>query len=235
MRRFSLFAVAALAVLVAVPAAAQPYRYRYEFENELRFRIGSLEPRGHGQYWQDVESTFDGSAKDMRSGVFGVDYLHELAPQLSLMLSGDFFHGDQDFAYRDFVDQDGRRIIHNTTLDTSAFDLGLVVHLAPRRSPVVPYIGAGGAAIGYHLVERGDFVDFSSATPQVFSDRFRTDGVGYGWFAVAGLDIQLTRNMALFAEGRYQNASDDLRGDFRGSGTLDLSSTAISAGLSWRF
>jgi len=231
----SLLVFAALAVLVAMPAAAQRYAYGDNYENQLRFGVGTLEPRGDGRYWQDVESTFDGSAKDLRSGTLGVDYLHQIAPQLWLLVGGEFFSGDSDFAYRDFVDQSGRDIIHTTSLDTSTLNVGLELDLAPRRSPVVPYIGAGGSAIAYRLREHGDFVDFSGPNLHVFGDRFKDDGVGYGWFATAGLDIRLNRGFGIYAEGRWQRADVDLRGDFRGSGSLDLSSTAVKAGVSWRF
>ncbi len=235
----SLLAVAALAVLIAAPAAAQQhYTYAYageNYRNELRFGLGTLELQGGGRYWDDVESTFDGRARDLHSGVFSVEYLYRVAPQLSVLAGGEFFHGDADFAYRNFVDENGNSIIHTTTLDTSTFDVGLQLDLAPRRSPVRPYIGAGGTAIAYRLSEHGDFVDFSGPVNHVFHDRFSDDGVAYGWFALGGLDIRLSPSFGIFFEGRWQDASVDLGHDFHGLGSLDLSAVSYKAGMSWRF
>jgi hypothetical protein len=228
----SVVAAAALVVLVGT-AEAQPYSRNTS--NEIRFRAGVFIPEGGHGYWDDSFAVFDGEQHDFLGGSIGFDYLHQIAPQLDLMLGSSYYYADHDLAYRDFEDEHGHSIIHTTRIQTASFDAGLVLRLAPRHAPIVPYIGGGGTIVSYELVEEGDFVDFDRHPPRIFSDHFHAQDVAYGWFALAGLEFPIHPGFALFTEARWQDAHSSLGDDFSGFGELDLTGAYVSFGGSWRF
>lgn len=226
-------AVALLATLTSAAEAQQVYRSRPN--NEIRFSGGIFSPQGSGDYWNNVKDTFDASNSDFLGGAFGFDYLLGIAPLLDVSMGGRYYYSDHDNAYRNFEDENGRSIIHTTRLSTASFDLGLVLHLAPDGAPIRPYLGGGGTAMTYHLDEEGDFVNFDRHPPRIYRDSFHTSDQAYGWYAVGGLDIPLSRVTAIFVEGRWQDAHANLSGDFSGLGNLDLAGFYATVGVSWRF
>jgi hypothetical protein len=225
-------------VAVAAPAWAQPYHYRtrpaYDSDSFFRLRLGTFRPQGGGDYWNEVERDFTGNISDFENPVFGVDYQHGLGNRLGLLFSGDYFQGDNTGSYRNFVDNFGNRIRHDTTLDIASFTVGLTYRFTERGAPIVPYVGVGGGLYSWRLQERGDFIDFSPNPPQVFTSRLTADGVTGGYYGLAGLDVPIGRHTSLFAEGRWTKVEDTLKGDFEGFGKLDLSGRQFAAGLSWR-
>jgi opacity protein-like surface antigen len=222
------------AALLAAPAFAQPRRAYFE-DNALSLRLGLVTPRGDGQYWDEKERDFTGSIDDFEDGAFGIEYLRHLAPHLALTVGGTFYEGAQRQAYRDFEDRFGNDITHVTTLDLSTLDVGLRFRLAPRHSPIVPYVGGGGTAILWRLEEDGEFIDFGGPVLEIFADVFEDDGTALGYFLVAGLEVPLGRSWSLYGEGRWRDAEDELSGDFDGFGTLDLSGRELAFGASFRF
>lgn len=235
-RQHVLSAVATAAMLTLVGAgAADAQRYRGDSGNEVRFRGGVFTPEGGSGYWDDNFRDFRGSKSDFQGGTIGVDYLHEIAPFLDVMIGSSYYYADHDLAYRGFEDERGHSIFHTTRIQTASFDAGLVLRLAPRQAPIVPYIGGGGTAISYELEEEGDFVNFDRNPPRIFHDRFHSQDVAYGWFALAGLEIPLHRNFSVFAEGRWQDADSTLSDDFDGFGRLNLTGTSVMVGAAWRF
>lgn len=238
MRRYLTLGLIALATAVlAAPAWAQPgVYYRGPGErNLLRVQGGLFEPDGGGNYLPDKRLEFTGDAEDFEDVSIGVDYLRLLSDRLALQVSGNFYEGEADQAYLDFVDSDGFDIFHTTTLEVSSLNLGLVVFLTSRGSAVVPYVGLGGGLYSWRLVESGEFIDFGLFEPEIFADTFVSEGDTFGYHYLVGLDIPLGSQFSIFAEARWQEADDDLDGDFEGFGTLDLSGREIRAGLSWSF
>lgn len=229
----ALFGVATLAASTALEA--QPYSYNHNYENELRIRAGIFDPKAGSGYWSDSFRDFDAGSKDFQGGAFGIDFRHEIAPMLDVMFGGSYYYSQHDLAYRNFEDERGHSIFHTTRIETATADAGLVLRLAPRHSPIVPYIGGGGSAINYRLEEVGDFVDFGAHPNTIFRDRFRSQDVAWGWFALAGLDVPIGHNFAVFVEGRYQGANATLTDDFRGFGRIDLAGTYVTFGAAWRF
>lgn len=229
----ALFGFVTLAASAA--AQAQPYDYNRGYENELRLRGGIFDPKAGSGYWTDSFRDFDAGSNDFQGGAFGIDYRHEIAPMLDVMFGGSYYYAQHDLAYRNFEDERGHSIFHTTRIMTATADAGLVLRLAPRQSPIVPYIGGGGSAINYRLEEEGDFVDFGAHPNRIFRDHFRSQDTTWGWFALAGLDVPIGRNFAVFVEGRYQAAHATLTDDFRGFGRLDLTGTYVTFGGAWRF
>ena len=58
--------------------------------------------------------------------------------------------------------------------------------------------------------------------------------MAYGGYWLAGLDVPISRDLSLFAEGRWTKVDDELDKDFEGFGKLDLSGREVSLGLSWK-
>jgi opacity protein-like surface antigen len=223
-------------LILAAPAFAQRGHRRYYAEREGAFRIhlGAFRPDGDSEYWRDKEADFTGSAMDdFENASFGLDYLLPLGDRLSLMFSGSVYEGDTTNAYRNFEDNFGDRIRHDTTLDIASATLGLLLHLTGPGAPVQPYVGAGGGAYPWQLEESGDFIDFGSASRPIFTATLKSDGVAFGYYGLVGLEAPITRRVSIFAEGRWTQVDDDLSGDFEGFGKLDLSGREFAAGISW--
>ena len=228
--------VALFAAATAVQAQGYGYRgYGRDTGNEFRFRGGVFTPQGGGDYWNNTFKDFTGSRSDFQGGAVGFDYLHQITPFLSLNLGTSYYYADHDQRYRNFEDENGRSIIHTTRLQTASFDAGLLLRLAPRPAPVVPYIGGGGTVVSYELEEEGDFVDVDSTPHQIFTDRFHSRDVATGWYAVAGLEFPISRGFSIFGEGRWQEVHATLRDDFDGFGTLNLNGVYAMVGAAWRF
>lgn len=235
MRLPTLAAAAALVLMVAsLPATAQSRR-SFSYDNSLRISAGVFEPEGDSEYWEDAELDFAGEASDFEDLTLSIDYVRELRGNLRLVVGGSIYEGSDTLAYRDFVDTNDDPIVHDTTLTIAAATLGLEFRLAPRTSPVVPYLGAGAGLYSWSLEESGDFVDFGVTPLEIFSADFDDDGVTAGYWLAAGLDVPVSSSLTFFARGRWHFAEDDLEGDFEDLGELDLSGQEIAAGLSWSF
>jgi opacity protein-like surface antigen len=225
-----------LGLLVAAMPAWCQYRTRpvSEREGEFRLRLGAFRPEGDSEYWTDKQEEFTGDPSDLENAVGGIDYLLGLNNRLSLMFSGSYFEGDTTQSYRDFDDNFGNRIRHDTTLGIGSATAGLVLHLADPGASFIPYLGGGGGAYFWRLEENGDFIDFNNDN-EIFNANLRSSGTAFGYYAVAGVEAPISRNLSFFAEGRWTQAEDDLSEDFEGFGKLDLSGREVSAGLAWSF
>jgi hypothetical protein len=228
--------ITALAVLAAAaPAAAQGGHYRPAGPagNELRVRLGNFEPDGQSEYWDDTFFDFTGSTSSFEDVVGGLDFIHPLGPRLGLIVSANGYSTSVRQAYRDFEDESGRDIRHETKFDIGSGTVGLIYRLAGERAVIQPYVGAGGGFYAWTLEEKGDFIDFNDLS--IFSDRFVGDGTAFGTFLLLGLNVPVSDGVAIFAEGRWDSADDELNGDFDGLGTIDLGGRQLAAGISWRW
>jgi opacity protein-like surface antigen len=232
-----IFALFGLLAVAALPASAQ-YRshsdYGSDRDGEFRLRLGAFQPDGNSQYWDGIRHDFTGSStRDFQAPDFGLDYILPLNGPLNLIFSGSIYQGSSTNSYRNFADNFGNRIRHDTTLDIASLTAGLLVRLAPRRSPVQPYIAVGGGVYPWRLKESGDFVDFSTPNNTIFSADLKSDGNAFGYYGLLGLEVPVSRRVNLFVEGRWTHVNDDLNKDFEGFGRLDLSGTEVAAGVSW--
>ena len=227
-----------LLLLAAAPAAAQRHgRYRGgdPADHALRLRVGGFVPDGDSSYWDEKALDFTGGAEDMDDLSFGLDYRLDVTPHFSLLFGGTAFTGETDQHYIDFTDEFGDDIEHTTSLDITSLTLGATFHFAGPEAVIRPYVGAGGGLYSYSFEESGDFIDFNPPPEEIFSGTFIAEGETFGYYLLAGLEVPVSRSVALFAEGRWQRAEDELGDDFEGFGDLDLSGRDISAGLTWRF
>lgn len=222
-------------LLAALPALAQrgghgSRRYYPERDGAFRIHLGAFLPEGDSEYWVNKERDFTGSIDDFENASFGVDYLLPLSNRLSVMFSGSLYEGDTTNAYREFEDNFGDLIRHDTTLGIASGTVGLLLHLTGPDVAIQPYIGAGGGGYAWELEESGDFVDRNL---DIFSADLRSEGVAFGYYWLAGLEAPITPRLSIFAEGRWTRVDDDLSDDLDDLGTIDLGGREFAAGLSW--
>lgn len=241
--------LAALLVAAAAPALAQPpyppppppgpgpgpgyYSHGGSDRfGEFRLWAGGFQPDAHGDYWDNKFRDFTGSRNDLRDAIGGGDFIYHFDRFNAVMFSASFYSTTAGQSYRNFLDQDNNRIRHNTDLDIASGTVAYVLFPAGTHTPVIPYLGAGVGIYGWRLRETGDFIDFANNN-QIFSARLESNGTAFGYFFLAGLEIPLTRHLALLVDGRYTKAHDTLSGDFDGFGRLDLSGGQITGGISF--
>ena len=230
----------ALALAAATPALAaqgsRPARGHWGETQALRIQLGEFTPDGDSVYWDEKAVDFTGSPEDFEDVALSIDYLRLLSGRLGLLVSGSFFEGANRPSYRDFVDEFGGEIVHDTELEISSFTVGLLAHLTRRDRAVVPYVGAGGGLWVYRLSERGDFIDFTPFSgPEIFFGDFETEGEAFGYYLQAGLEVPVGHTLSVYADARWSRVDDDLDDDFQGFGELDLGGRAIAFGVAWSF
>jgi opacity protein-like surface antigen len=247
MRSSRVRAVLGLAALVVSSAAAAraqgpypppPGRYYHgggggsDRFGEFRLWIGGFRPDAHDQYWNDNFRDFNANRSDYQDLIGGGDFIYHFDRYNAVMFSASFYSTANNIAYRNFLDQDNRRIRHDNSLDIASGSVAYVLFPAGTHTPVIPYLGAGVGVYGWRLREVGDFVDFANNNA-IFSARFVDNGAAFAYFFVAGLEVPVTRHVAFLVDGRYTKSHENLRGDFAGFGRLDLSGGQIVGGIAW--
>ena len=226
-------ALAGLFLAVTPAWAQQPIRRGfYERDGAFRAYLGSFQPEGDSEYWNDKELDFTGGADDLENITFGADYLLPFNRHFSLQFGGTIYSGDTTQSYRDFVDNFGDRIRHDTTLEIASATAGIVVHPLGSNASFSPYFGAGAGSYFWSLEEEGDFVDFGHNN-EVFFANLRDEGVAFGFYYLVGVEAPITTHLSIFGEGRWTQADDELSDDFEGFGDIDLSGRTFLVGLSW--
>lgn len=218
-------------VLAAAPAFAQ----RLPRENAFRVHAGLFTPDGNSDYWDDNRAQFsNGDAGELEGAILGADFRWGVGRNVSLLFSVDSYGGDTTRSYLDFEDNRGNRIRHDARLDIASATAGVVFQFAPDAA-VRPYVGIGGGLYAWQIEEEGDFINFNTPNDEIFTARLASEGVAPGGYVLAGLEVPISRSVALFAEGKWTSVEDELDEDLENLGDIDLSGQRISAGLSWSF
>lgn len=239
MKRTALLATALAVLGLAEPVLAASYRRagrgHWGESQALRLQFGLFTPRGDSEYWDEKALDFTGDADSFEDLALGIEYLRYLGPRMGLLVGGNFYEGDATQVYRDFVDERGFDIGHDTELDIASFTVGLLAHLRRRDAAVVPYVGVGGGLYAWRLSEDGDFIDFGPAAPEIFTGFFEAEGTTLGYYLQAGLEVPIGSAWTVFADARWQRVTDELEDDFTGFGDLDLGGRSLSLGVAWSF
>jgi opacity protein-like surface antigen len=214
------------------PAPAPQYYDRQPRDQFVEFRVwgGEFLPSFHDQFWNDNFKTFTGSRNDFQDFIGGGDFVFHFDRYNALMVSASFYQGSDVEAYRDFLDQNNNQIFHRTTLDISSGTVAYTLYPAGPRGPVIPYLGAGVGIYGWRLHQVGDFIDSNN---NIFGASAVDSGTAFGYLFLAGLEIPVTRHVALLVDGRYTVAHANLGGDFNGFGRLDLTGGQVTGGIAF--
>lgn len=236
-KRFSF--VICLAVLLTLGLPLLAGQRTRQPERSFQLRLGGFFPDGDSDFWADTESVFTLDASDFDDILFGLTYSHSFNRFFELDVNADFTDATVVSEYQNFVDGSGFPILHDSTLKTSLVTIG--IRFLPfgraRRggSKPVLFLGAGGGVNFWSYGEIGDFIDFDDpANPIVFGE-FKERGEAFVMYGVCGLELPLAPGFNLGFEARYFSSDDELKDDFAGLGTLDMSGWAASVSANWRF
>ncbi len=235
--------IAGLALMFVAGSSAPARAQSGIAEDAFQFRFGWFFPSGGGEVWNENEEVFTLEASDFDSFQFGMSYVKGLTGHLELGINFDWYSETVFSSYRDWVDERGFPINHDTRLERLPLtaDLRWLPAGRYRSRPggnvlrPVFYLGAGAGVNFWEYREQGDFLDFAFDPPEVFYASFRDSGEALTVYVLAGAEWPMSPSFNFAIEGRYSWSDDTLGSDFAGLGDLELGGTAIFGGLSWRF
>jgi hypothetical protein len=234
-------AFAAAALLAAAPAMADPPRE----EGAFNFRAGGFFPRGDSDFWKTNEQAFTLDHSDFNGFITGVGYTEAINNWFELDFNADFYYSTNTSADRNFTDQNGFPILHDSRLTLVPLTFGFKVLPAGRyarrghegqhlvRRPV-PYIGGGIGGDYWKYEEEGDFV---ATNLSIVYDRFVDSGIEFEKHLYAGIEFPVGPRWYITFEVRQSWAEAHPSGAFTGinTGALDLGGTSVMLGGSLRF
>jgi opacity protein-like surface antigen len=197
-----------------------------------------------GSDWYDFvtqELTLD--RRDFHALTFATDIGVWLSPRAMLVVGAEVTHADAPSEYRALVDNNRQPISQSTRLVGFATTAGVKYALTARGraigqlawipAHVVPYVGAGGGAVFYHLRQTGDFVDFADSA--VFAGRFGSSGWAPAVYAGGGADVRVGRRLNVTGDIRYRRAAARLNNTWVDFDPIDLSAVKVTVGTTWQF
>ncbi len=232
--------IAAAGLMLLMAATPTP---AYDGNLGFQFRLGGFFPSGDSVFWEDVEDTFTLRVSNFNDTIVGFSFVGSFGNHLETGFNIDFYRSTVRSSVRDYVDQAGLPILHDTrlTLTPMTVDVRLLpagryrIRGAQGRRVLQPvfYLGGGLGFNYWEYEEVGDFVDFTDES--IFFDRFIDTGWAFEAHALAGLELPFGRTWSLLFEGRYSWSEATPGGPFSGLGELDLGGFAAYVGASWRF
>ena len=212
---------------------------------------GSLSLRGSRVFARAGSDLFDFvtdqltlESGDFNAPAIGSELGIVITPRLEALAGVEMSStSDRPSEYRRFIDNSGQAITQQTKLKTVSLTGSVKLSLRPRGRSIsrlawipnglTPYVGAGGGAIRYDFLQRGDFVDFIDLS--VFTDVFQSKGWAPSGHAFGGVDLQVYRRLFVQIEGRYTWAKGTLSRDFIDFDPIDLAGFRSTAGISVLF
>jgi len=210
----------------------------------FQLRIGQYAPLGGGDLWDGNEATFTLYADDFSGFVFGTTVATAVGNNLEVGFNLDFYDETVRSSYRDYVDEDGYRIYHDTTLRVIPLTVDLrfmpagryrITQQGKRIPRAVWYLGIGAGMNFWDYEEVGDFIDFDHPDLPIYGARYRDDGVAFEAHALTGFELPVGRNFNVLLEARYSWSETSMSRDFAGFGTLNLDAASFYFGGAWRF
>jgi hypothetical protein len=207
------------------------------------FRGNWLVARAKSEWYSFVTDQLSLGRKDFNAPGFAADVGVAVSRRADAVFGLDFNQAQKGSEYRHFVDNNRLPINQTTRLRTTQLtgsikfalvERGLEVsRLAWVPKHVVPYVGAGGGAMRYDLLQFGDFVDFQ--TSRVFTSTFRSAGWAPVAQAFGGVDIMVFKRVYVTLDGRYQFAKATLSNTWVDFDPIDLAGFKLAAGASFVF
>jgi hypothetical protein len=236
-------AVVVVLSLAVTPALAGDPADENPIKNaQFSAQFGVFEPSGESDLWKLNEKFTTQDTSDLDNWIVGMSFGVPVARHFDMQFGIQYYRGDTDVRYRDIFTLSDGAVEQNHELWMLPQEITFRFLLVPRRSsdghlyPVVPYLGGGVGGMLWEYREEGFFADDAENPTFVFYDEREQRGVTGTLHAVAGIEVQFSREAAMFFEGRYRWAHDDLGGDFdSGLDNFDLGGASLTAGFTWRF
>jgi hypothetical protein len=207
------------------------------------FRGNWLFARANSDWYSFVTDQLTLGQKDFNAPGFATDVGVAVSRRADLMFGLDFNQSKSDSEYRNFVDNQRQPIAQSTRLRTTTLSGSLKFALVERGlevsrlawvpKHVVPYVGAGGGALRYDLLQFGDFIDFRNHS--VFPSTFTSAGWAPMAQGFAGVDILVLKRVYVTIDGRYQWSNATLNSTWVDFAPIDLAGFKLAAGASLIF
>jgi hypothetical protein len=236
--------IVALSAALALSAVA-PARAAGPGDGAFNFRMGGFFPTGDGAFWEANEEAFTLDHSDFNSLIGGVGYTASLNNFVEFGLGIDFYYASVRAADRNFVDQDGFAILHDSrlsivpmTVDLKFLPAGRYKRRGPDgrnfvRRPAF-YVGGGIGLDYWQYEEEGDFV---ASDLSIVYDRLKESDIAFEKHLMAGIEFPVSPQWYITVEARQSWAEDTPGGAFSSvnPGELDLGGTSVFVGGSYRF
>jgi outer membrane protein W len=249
--------LAAAAMLAALPLTSTTATAGPPGQGGVEFRAGGFIPAGSSDFWGETEDNFTLDHSDLNGLTGTVGYVAAINNWVEFDVDASAFAAEERSSDRDFVDDSGNLILHDTRLFTVPVAVSFRVLPAGRyarrgtegqhyvRRPV-PYLGAGFGLTYWQYEEEGDFVFADVFAPSGFSiayDRVKDSGLEFETHVKLGIEFPVAPRWNLTLEVRRSWAEanlDDGIPSLALSATpvpreLDLGGVSVLLGASLRF
>jgi len=197
--------------------------------------------RAKSDWYSFVTDQLTLARKDFNGPGVATDVGIAVSRRADAVFGVEFNRSSKESEYRDFVDNNRLPINQTTRLTTTVLsgsvkfalvERGLEVsRLAWVPKHVVPYVGGGGGALYYDLLQVGDFVDYR--TSGIFASTLTSTGWAPMAHAFAGIDVRVLKRVYVTLDGRYQWSNATLGGrDWVDFEPIDLNGFKLAAGAS---
>ncbi len=171
---------------------------------------------------------------DLNNFIGTVGYDHFFGDHFSLGGNIAFYQGETTVQDIDFVFPNDAAIFRTIQLQIVPLEISAKLLPAGRNAGVIPYVGGGVGLYYWEYQEFGDFVINRFLDPEIISGIAYSDGWDPGWHVEGGIQIPISRPLALQFEAKYWQVEGNLDAtgfdpDFE---PLDLSATSFSGGVS---
>ncbi len=206
-------------------------------------RIGANFPRANGGIFDFMTDQLTLEKEDFRAASIGGEVAFAVLPRLDIVVGVDYMRRTLTSEVRDFTDESDNPILQDTRLTQVPLTASARFYLIPKGealgshawvpSRMSPYVGAGGGATWYRLMQTGEFVD--EQTLAIFEDDFVSSGWGPVFLAYGGVEVNISRWMFADFQVRYSWADAKLGRDFRGFDPIDLNGLRATGGFHVRY
>jgi opacity protein-like surface antigen len=236
-------------------AAGIPSRF------EIRYGAGSFTPGGHGDFWDKNFETFNAKPSQLNGDKYQLDGIYYITPHSGLLVALNRYEQSFDEPARNQLDDTGNPAFHSLDLNLFSTDIGYLLFPAGTGHRWIPYLGAG-LDVSMGSLQTSDHPHSASddsgddggddggdpgdpGDPTTGCDTALPAGnpipgghtslFALGYFLDAGMEFRVSANLGVYAEVRRTMVHASLGGDFKGTGSLDLSGQEVNAGVVLRF
>ncbi len=152
---------------------------------------------------------FSKNGIDLNDFIGSVGYDHFFGEYFSLGGNFGFYEGETVVQDVDFTFTDDSPIFRDVRLEIVPLEIALKVLPLGREAAVIPYMGGGAGLYYWEYEEVGDFVIDRNTDPTIVAGTAFSDGWNGGWHVEGGVQIPVSRAIALQFEAKYWKAEGD--------------------------